>query len=267
LVSISASAWPDIFRQSVAGVIIRAEFFSFRKSTMTDLELLARVFLSLAFGLIVGVERQWHHKNAGIKTNTLVAVGSTAFALISERGFGPTNNPAAVAAGVVTGIGFIGAGVILRRGGSVQGINSAATLWATASMGLAIGQGFYKLAPVILGAVLIVQLPLRWITSFIDKRSGLVSPLVTYHLSVSFAPSTGDAIRSAWSSFASRRGVSVISYSETQSGDSQALIETSFGLSDQRSRELTALGHNVASLPGVTRAHWSSDTTTGQDDG
>jgi putative Mg2+ transporter-C (MgtC) family protein len=233
---------------------------------MTDLELLARVLLSLVFGLIIGVERQWHHKNAGIKTNTLVAVGSTAFALISERGFGATNNPAAVAAGVVTGIGFIGAGVILRRGGSVQGINSAATLWATASMGLAIGQGFYKLAPIILGAVLMIQLPLRWITSFIDKRSGLVSPLVIYHLSISFAPSAGDAIRSAWSSFASRRGVSVMSYSETQSGESQALIEASFGLSDQRSREMTDLGHNLASLPGVTRAHWSSDTTAAQDE-
>jgi len=232
---------------------------------MTDFELAARVLLSLLFGLIVGVERQWHHKNAGIKTNTLVAVGSTAFALISARGFGPTNNPAAVAAGVVTGIGFIGAGVILRRGGSVQGINSAATLWATASMGLAIGQGFYKLAPIILGAVLIIQVPLRWITNFIDKRSGLVSPLVIYHLSIAFEPSAGDAIRSAWSSFASRRGVSVFSYVETQSG-AQALIEASFGLSDQRALEMTDLGHNLASLPGVIRAHWSSEATTAQDD-
>lgn len=133
-------------------------------------------------------------------------------------------------------------------------------------MGLAIGQGFYKLAPVILGAVLIVQLPLRWVTSFIDKRSGLISPLVIYHLSIDFAPSAGDTIRSAWSSFASRRGVSVISYSETQSGDSQALIEASFGLSDQLSLEMTDLGHNLASLPGVIRAHWWSDTTAAQDD-
>src|SRR5438309_8315455 len=104
---------------------------------MSDLELFSRLGMSLLFGMIVGIERQWHHKNAGIKTNTLVAVGSTAFGLISELGFGPTNNPAQVASGVVAGIGFIGAGVIMRRGGSVQGINSAATLWATASMGLA----------------------------------------------------------------------------------------------------------------------------------
>src|SRR6266481_2931 len=123
-------------------------------------DIIVRMAMSTLFGMLVGIERQWHHKNAGIKTNTLVSVGATAFGLIALLGFGLTNNPAAVAAGVVTGIGFIGAGVILRRGGSVQGINSAATLWATASMGLAIGQGYYKLAPVILGAVLIIQLPM-----------------------------------------------------------------------------------------------------------
>jgi putative Mg2+ transporter-C (MgtC) family protein len=233
---------------------------------MSDRELILRLALSLVFGLIVGVERQWHHKNAGIKTNTLVAVGSTAFALISLRGFGPTNNPAAVAAGVVTGIGFIGAGVILRRGGSVQGINSAATLWATASMGLAIGQGFYKLAPVILGAVLLIQVPMGWISRFIDRRSGLISPRVLYHLKVSFAPSAGDALREAWSSFASKSGVSIINYSETQSGESEALLEASFGLSELRSREMTALGHDLARLPGVTLAHWSSETIATETD-
>ena len=122
------------------------------------------------------------------------------------------------------------------------------------------------LAPVILGAVLIIQLPMRWITNFIDKRSGLVSPLVIYHLSIGFAPSAGDAVRSAWSSFALRRGVSVISYSETQSGETESLIEASFALSDLRSGEMTDLGHNLASLPGVIRVHWSSDTTAGQDE-
>jgi putative Mg2+ transporter-C (MgtC) family protein len=233
---------------------------------MTVLELVARILLSLVFGLIVGIERQWHHKNAGIKTNTLVAVGSTAFALISLRGFGPTNNPAAVAAGVVTGIGFIGAGVILRRGGSVQGINSAATLWATASMGLAIGQGFYKLAPIILSAVLLIQVPMAWISKFIDKRSGLISRSMLYHLKVSFATSAGDPVRAAWSSFASRTGVSIVSYSETQRGESECVLDSTFGLSELRSTEMTALGHDLAGLPGVTLAQWSSETIATETD-
>src|SRR5437879_944932 len=98
---------------------------------MTDTELAARLLISLFFGALIGIERQWHHKNAGLKTNTLVAVGATAFALVSQHGFGPNSNPAQVAAGVVTGIGFIGGGVIMRRSGNVQGINTAATLWTT----------------------------------------------------------------------------------------------------------------------------------------
>ena len=95
---------------------------------MNDAELILRILISFLFGALVGIERQWHHKNAGLKTNTLVAIGAAAFALVSQHGFGPNSNPTQVAAGVVTGIGFIGAGVIMRRGGSVQGINSAATL-------------------------------------------------------------------------------------------------------------------------------------------
>src|SRR2546428_13457616 len=124
---------------------------------MSDIELGVRLALSLLFGTVVGIGRQWHHKNAGIKTNTLVAVGSTSFALVSQHGFGPNSNPAQIAAGVVTGIGFIGAGVIMRRGGSVQGINSAATLWATASMGLAIGLGNFYLVYLVLAGILAGQ--------------------------------------------------------------------------------------------------------------
>src|SRR3989442_14955643 len=102
---------------------------------MTDTELVGRLLLSLLFGALVGIERQWHHKTAGLKTNTLVAVGAASFALVSAHGFGPNTNAAQIAAGGVTGIGFIGGGVISRRGGRVQGINSAATPGSTPSIG------------------------------------------------------------------------------------------------------------------------------------
>src|SRR5215831_18509644 len=108
-------------------------------------QIAARLFLSLIFGALVGIERQWHHKNAGVRTHALVSVGASTFGLISILGFGATNNPMLIAGGVVTGIGFIGGGVIMHQGGVIQGINTAATLWATASMGLAIGAGYYAL--------------------------------------------------------------------------------------------------------------------------
>ena len=225
------------------------------------LELILRLAMSLVFGMIVGIERQWHHKNAGIKTNTLVSVGATAFALISLRGFGPTNNPAAVAAGVVTGIGFIGAGVIMRRGGSVQGINTAATLWAAGSMGLAIGAGYYKLAPALLVAILIIQVGLRPVATAINKRSGLITPAVTYHLSVKFRPGAADSVHSAWVAFAGQSGVLTVRFGETQGEASEAALEASFGLSELRAGEITRLTQRLAAIPGVTRAEWSQTTT------
>ncbi|HJZ69152.1 MAG TPA: MgtC/SapB family protein, partial [Blastocatellia bacterium] len=228
---------------------------------MNELEILGRLAMSLVFGMIVGIERQWHHKNAGIKTNTLVSVGATAFALISLRGFGPTNNPAAIAAGVVTGIGFIGAGVIMRRGGSVQGINTAATLWAAGSMGLAIGAGYYQLAPALLVTIVIIQVALRPLSSAINKRSGLISALVTYHLRVTFHPDAANAVRAAWSDFAARSGVSVINYSESQAGALESALEASFGLSELRASEMNALTQKLAGTPGVTKAGWSQETT------
>jgi putative Mg2+ transporter-C (MgtC) family protein len=224
---------------------------------MTDLELAARMLLSLLFGTLVGLERQWHHKNAGLKTNTLVAVGATTFTVISQLGFGPNTYLPQVAAGVVTGIGFIGGGVIMRRGVNVQGINSAATLWATASMGLSIGAGYYKLACLTLSLVLAIQFTQHWLANWIDKRSHFITPHVIYNLGVAFVPRVVEAIRSVWSVFAAQAGVSVLHYSETAKNDSEAMLEASLALSEARVRDLTTLTQTLAQLPGVRHAAWS----------
>src|SRR5438270_9112624 len=116
-----------------------------------------RIALALVFGAIIGVEREWRHKAAGIKTNTLVALGSAAFSIMSNT-FGPNNhNPAQLAAAVISGIGFIGAGVIIHRGPNVQGVTTAATLWAGASMGVAFGLGYLVVGATIFAGVIIVQ--------------------------------------------------------------------------------------------------------------
>jgi putative Mg2+ transporter-C (MgtC) family protein len=134
-------------------------------------ELTLRLSLAFILGALVGVERQWHHKHAGLRTHTLVAVGAAAFTIVSSLGLGPTNSPMMIAAGVVTGIGFIGGGVIMHQGPTVQGINTAATLWTTASMGLAAGAGYYALMAMVFTAVLVVQFPLQWVEQWIDRHS------------------------------------------------------------------------------------------------
>src|SRR5205809_4743023 len=137
------------------------------------LELAVRTLLALVLGAMIGVERQWHHKSAGIRTHALLALGAAGFALISHLVFlrNPEINPTQIAAGVVTGIGFICGGVIMHRGASVQGLNTAASLWTTAGVGLAIGAGFYPLAYVMLAEVLSVQIPYVWTVHLIYQRT------------------------------------------------------------------------------------------------
>ena len=103
-----------------------------------------RVLMAVALGGFVGWERERHGREAGVRTYGAVALGACVFALIATHISGG-NNPHVVAAGVVTGVGFLGAGVIMKDKGSIVGLTTAATLWATASVGLAVGYGMYTL--------------------------------------------------------------------------------------------------------------------------
>lgn len=117
-----------------------------------------RLALALAFGALIGVEREWRMKQAGLKTMALVALGAAAFALMSDT-FGPGNhNPAQMAAAVVGGIGFLGAGIIMHRGLTVQGLTTAATLWADASVGVAVGLGQYVVGFALTFGIIATQL-------------------------------------------------------------------------------------------------------------
>ena len=118
-------------------------------STTDELEIVARLVLAAAVGGFVGLERELRGYPAGIRTLALVAIGATLFTEISQLLGGNDR----VAAQIVTGIGFIGAGLIFREGYSVRGITTAATIWAVAAMGMAIGVQLYIVA--ISGAVLL----------------------------------------------------------------------------------------------------------------
>jgi putative Mg2+ transporter-C (MgtC) family protein len=225
---------------------------------MNHSDFLLRLALSMFCGAIIGIERQYHHKNAGIKTNTLVAIGATTFTLISAGAFGHTNNnPAQVAAAVVTGVGFIGGGVIMHRGASVQGITTAATLWAAASLGVVIGVGYYFLAGTVFVAVLIVQVVFPVVDSLINRRSGFITLCVTYHLYLLLQPSAGAEVRLIWADFAGRRGVEIHNYTESTGADGLLSINASFGLSELRATELVELSRQFAQTSGVAKAEWA----------
>lgn len=228
-----------------------------------DATMLLRLSMSLVFGAIIGIERQWHHKTAGIKTNTLVSIGSTVFTLVSAAAFGEhNNNPAQVAAGVVAGVGFIGGGVIMRRSGNVQGINTAATLWAAASLGVVIGVGYYFLAIIVFAAILFVQFALRWVATAIDRKSGSLISWVTYKIAVDFQASASGEVHGLWGEFARQRGVQIQHYSEVAgSGDSSSL-NACLGLSEARASEMAGLSKRFAETAGVTKVVWSQEAVT-----
>lgn len=111
-----------------------------------NLEILmaTRAVFAAALGAVIGWERERHGREAGIRTYAAVALGACVFGLVSAHVAG-ASDPTRIAAGVVTGVGFLGAGVILREGGRVAGLTTAATIWSTASVGLAIAYGMYIL--------------------------------------------------------------------------------------------------------------------------
>ena len=100
---------------------------------MTNTEFTIRVLVALLAGFIIGFERQWHHKSAGLRTNTLVAVGSALYVLLSIMIIHPNGDITRVIGQVVTGIGFLCAGVIFREGISVHGLTTAVTIWCSSS--------------------------------------------------------------------------------------------------------------------------------------
>jgi len=106
---------------------------------MDPQEIAARLGSALLLGALIGFERQWRQRMAGLRTNPLVAIGAAGFVVFSIILWGA--NSSAVAAQIVSGIGFLGAGVILREGLNVQGLNTAATLWCSAMVGTFAGAG------------------------------------------------------------------------------------------------------------------------------
>lgn len=136
--------------------------------TLTTVEFLVRLATGVACGALIGVERQWRARMAGLRTNALVAAGATLFVLYSEA-VGDSGSPTRVASYVVSGIGFLGGGVILRDGAGVRGLNTAATLWCSAAVGVLAASGKLDLAALGTVAVLAVHLVLRPAGRLLDR--------------------------------------------------------------------------------------------------
>lgn len=132
-------------------------------------EIIMRILVALILGGVIGLERQYHDKPAGFATNTLICVGSAVFAMLSIlSAYYLGGDPARIAAQIVAGVGFLGAGSILRDGNKISGLTTAAGIWLVAAVGMAVGYGHYFVASIATASVLILQLFVRKLMNAFD---------------------------------------------------------------------------------------------------
>ena len=174
---------------------------------VTLADMLLRLGAAFVAGLILGIERESRGRPAGLRTTALVCVAAALAALLSELWFisvAATGtdwrpDPARLAAGVLTGMGFLGAGTILRRGDVVQGVTTAAVLWYVTLLGLAFGSGQFALGLIGLGLALVIVLILYWIDRVIEGEH-----FASLTLTTTLEAATGEAIRQEVESFGVR---------------------------------------------------------------
>lgn len=221
----------------------------------------AAINLAVAVGLssVIGFERQWRNRLAGLRTNTLVALGAASFVIFD--GLFPGDSPTRVAAQVVSGIGFLGAGLIFREGLSVRGLNTAATLWCSAAVGVLAGAGFAAHAALATAFIIFVNLLLRPIVRFINRQPLSSTELaVVYLVSVTCRSPDEAHIRAlllqglAGSSLALRRLESI------DLDTAARVVVTAFLTAPQRiDADVEKIVGRLSLEPTVSAARWQAD--------
>ena len=212
-----------------------------------DLDILLQLCVSIVLGGLVGLERQAHGRAAGLRTHILVSLGST-LAMVVTQSFGPNIDPGRAVAGILTGIGFLGAGVIVKSNEIVRGLTTAACIWFVAALGILVGQGMYAVAAVSTGLVLIVLTMLSWFSHKV--------PTVSYHTVVVRAKTVeasalDDQCRDVFCS----QGFRIIAVS-SRIANEPAQTELTFRLRTRKSPKIVQFSEPLLALPHVTQTDW-----------
>ena len=207
---------------------------------------LLRLSVAAALGGAIGLERELRERGAGLRTHLVVCLGSALFTLVSAYAFvGPHVDPTRIAAQIVSGIGFLGAGAIIRQGLSVRGLTTAATLWLVAAIGMACGAGYYDAAIIATGGALLTLGPLRILAYRITRRYRPQTERLLVEIPAGGSPAPLiEAVE---------RFGRVVSLEVAQEGDRRA-IAIDLTLHGETSPRLVAA---VAELDGVLEVRWS----------
>jgi putative Mg2+ transporter-C (MgtC) family protein len=216
-----------------------------------------RLVVALVLGALVGAERQWRQRTAGLRTNCLVAVGSAMFVMMGGL-VGGDGSQGRVAAYVVSGIGFLGGGVILKDGFSIRGLNTAATLWCTAAIGTLAGLGYTTLSFLGTGAILAANLLLRPLAQRIN-RTPVQAPeeAVLYVFECVCRTSDEAQIRALLLQNIGLTPLVLYSlHSEDEEGTSRVKVRADLKATGRKDEFLEQIVTRLSLEPGVTTIRW-----------
>ncbi len=223
----------------------------------TDTQLAA----AFALGTAIGFERQWRQRNAGLRTNVLVAIGAAAFASIGIRLFGMDGGTRIIAY-VVSGIGFLGAGVILKDGGTVRGLNTAATLWCSAAVGAFSGSGLFGEAASLTVFVLAGNTLLRPLVRWVNRHPlGETGTEARYRVIVTTARPNLAAARDLLADTLEAARYPVQDIEIVSSSQTEVELAAVLTALEANTGELDALTDRLALDPQIRSATWAASVT------
>jgi putative Mg2+ transporter-C (MgtC) family protein len=214
---------------------------------------------AVILGSVIGFERQWRHRLAGLRTNTLVALGAASF-VVFEALVSNESSPTRVAAQVVSGIGFLGAGVIFREGLNVRGLNTAATLWCSAAVGVLAGAGCAWCAAIATAFIVLVNVLLRPIVSFINRQPLVLTELeIGYVVSITCRSPDVAHIRALLLQSLATSGLALRNLDSSGLNGSAHVVVTAFVRAHQRvDDEVEKIVGRLSLEPTVSAARWQA---------
>src|ERR1700722_14570300 len=229
--------------------------------TLPGLELLLRVGLATLLGIAIGVERQWRARMAGLQTMALVSMGAALFLILGAYTFHREQDPTRVAAQIVTGIGFLGAGVIMKQGSSVTGLNTAATLWATAAVGALAGAWAWREA--VAGAAMIIAAngflyPLAARMDRLHFQAGREVTPVDYTLEVVCQRNAESAVRSKLIEAVTAPGVMLTSLARRNAdAPNEVVLTADVAAGERQDARLESAVGALGAEPVLSAVRWS----------
>jgi putative Mg2+ transporter-C (MgtC) family protein len=223
----------------------------------TTLAFAAQMAVALLLGMLIGLERQWRQHTAGLRTNALVSLGAALFVGLSALIDGEAS-PTRIAAQVVSGLGFLGGGVILREGLNVRGLNTAATIWCSGAVGALAGAGFPAEAAIGTGAVLAIHVGLRPLGRWIDARTCTSMDVETiYRLRIESREAHDMHVRQILLRHVNgSEELTLQGLSSEDSGDGQTVVVADVYAPNRNERALEEIVARVSIEPEVTAVRW-----------